>query len=103
MTFPAAYLLSPGFFIIGVIYFLENLAYSSWLKHIPLIDVLMIAFGFVLRVGGGVTIIQVQRFSPWLYVVMTLGALYIGFGKRRAELTLLADKCAITPPSIERV
>lgn len=91
LTFPAAYFLSLGFFIICVIYFLENLAYSRWLKHIPLIDVLMIAFGFVLRVGGGVTIIHVQRFSPWLYVVMTLGALYIGFGKRRAELTLLAE------------
>ena len=34
---------------------------------------------------------EVSRFSPWLYVVTTLGALYIGFGKRRAELALLAD------------
>ncbi|MBE0699837.1 MAG: decaprenyl-phosphate phosphoribosyltransferase [Anaerolineaceae bacterium] len=91
VTFPISFMLSPGFFFITVIYFLENLAYSNWLKHIPLIDVLMIALGFVLRVGGGVSIIEVQRFSPWLYVVITLGALYIGFGKRRAELTLLAD------------
>jgi 4-hydroxybenzoate polyprenyltransferase len=91
ITFLASYFLSPWFLAIAVIYFLENLAYSIWLKHIPLIDVLMIALGFVLRVGGGVMIIHVQRFSPWLYVVMTLGALYIGFGKRRAELTLLAD------------
>jgi 4-hydroxybenzoate polyprenyltransferase len=91
ITFPIAFALSPWFFLITVVYFLENLAYSNWLKHIPLIDVLMIALGFVLRVGGGVTIIHVQRFSPWLYVVMTLGALYVGFGKRRAELTLLSD------------
>jgi hypothetical protein len=34
----------------------------------------------------------VARFSPWLYVVITLGALYIGFGKRRSELALLADE-----------
>jgi 4-hydroxybenzoate polyprenyltransferase len=67
-----------------------NLAYSKWLKHVPLLDVLIIAAGFVLRVAGGVMLIQVQRFSPWLYVVMTLGALYIGFGKRRSELSLLA-------------
>jgi 4-hydroxybenzoate polyprenyltransferase len=91
VTFPISFVLSPGFFIIAVVYFLENLAYSKWLKHVPLIDVLMIALGFVLRVGGGVMIIHVQRFSPWLYVVVTLGALYIGFGKRRAELTLLSD------------
>lgn len=98
ITFPVAFLLSRAFFIITLIYFLENLAYSNWLKHIPLIDVLMIALGFVLRVGGGVTIISVERFSPWLYVVMTLGALYIGFGKRRAELTLLAEDAQVHRP-----
>jgi hypothetical protein len=41
-------------------------------------------------VAAGVTLIQVARFSPWLYVVTTLASLYIGFGKRRAELGLLA-------------
>lgn len=92
ITLPLAYLLSPGFFLIGVAYFTINLAYSNWLKHIALVDVLILASGFVLRVGAGVTIIDVDRFSPWLYVVMTLGALYIGFGKRRAELTLLESE-----------
>lgn len=91
ITFPVAYLLSPNFLIISIIYLLVNVAYTLWLKHIPLIDVLIIALGFVLRVGAGVTLIQVQRFSPWLYVVTTLLALYIGFGKRRAELTLLNE------------
>jgi len=43
----------------------------------------------VLRVAAGVSLIEVERFSPWLYVVTTLGALYIGFGKRRAEVMLL--------------
>lgn len=89
IAFPIAYLLSPEFFYITLIYFLANIAYTLRLKHIPLIDVMIIALGFVLRVGAGVTIIEVQRFSPWLYVVTTLLALYIGFGKRRAELTLL--------------
>jgi 4-hydroxybenzoate polyprenyltransferase len=91
VTFPAAYLLSPGFFLITVTYFALNLIYSKWLKHIPLIDVLVLAMFYVLRVGAGVTIINVERFSPWLYVCTTLLALYIGFGKRRAEITLLED------------
>jgi 4-hydroxybenzoate polyprenyltransferase len=86
-----AYLLSPGFLAIAAAYFLTNVAYSKWLKHIPLIDVLILASGFVLRVAGGVALIEVERFSPWLYVVTTLLALYIGFGKRRAELTLLQN------------
>jgi len=67
------------------------MAYSKWLKHVPIIDVFIIAAGFVLRVGAGVTLIQVERFSPWLYVVMTLLSLFLGFGKRRAELALLMD------------
>ncbi len=87
-----AYLLTPALAIIILLYFVMNLAYSKWLKHVPMLDVLIIAAGFVLRVGAGVVVINVERFSPWLYVVMTLGALYIGFGKRRAELTLLTDK-----------
>ncbi len=91
VSFPLAYWLSPGFAAIAFIYLLLNLAYSNWLKNIPLIDVLVIAAGFVLRVGAGVSLIKVERFSPWLYVVTTLLALYLGFGKRRAELTLLAE------------
>lgn len=87
-----AYLLAPALALIILLYFVMNLAYSKWLKHVPMLDVLIIAAGFVLRVGAGVVVINVERFSPWLYVVMTLGALYIGFGKRRAELTLLTDK-----------
>ena len=88
---PISYLLSPGFALVAIYYFVLNLVYSKWLKHVPLLDVFSIALGFVLRVAAGVTLIHVARFSPWLYVVITLGALYIGFGKRRAELALLAD------------
>ena len=88
---PVSILLSPGFAGVATAYFLANLAYSKWIKHIPLLDVFTIALGFVLRVAAGVTLIHVARFSPWLYVVTTLGSLYIGFGKRRAELALLAD------------
>jgi 4-hydroxybenzoate polyprenyltransferase len=92
VSFTSAYFLAPAFLVITLVYFLLNVAYSIWLKHIPLVDVLMIAVFFVLRVAAGVTIIQVERFSPWLYVVTTLFALYIGFGKRRAELTLLESE-----------
>jgi len=84
------YLLSPAFSAVVAGYFVLNLAYSKWLKHMPILDVLIIAAGFVLRVHAGVTLISVERFSPWLYVVMTLLSLFLGFGKRRAELALLA-------------
>jgi 4-hydroxybenzoate polyprenyltransferase len=95
VTMPLAFLLAPMLGWITLSYFLVNLGYSTWLKHVPLVDVLIIAAGFVLRVGAGVAVIQVERFSPWLYVVTTLFALYIGFGKRRAELTLMEGKAHV--------
>lgn len=87
---PLASQLSWGFFAICVAYLLINIAYSRWLKHVSLLDVFIIASGFVLRVAAGASLIHVERFSPWLFVITTLFALYIGFGKRRSELTLLA-------------
>ena len=85
-----AYLLAPAFAVVVATYFVLNLAYSLWLKHIAILDVLIISAGFVLRVGAGVTLIAVERFSPWLYIVMFLLSLFLGFGKRRAELALLS-------------
>ena len=90
LAFIAAYFLSIEFLILCSIYFLMNILYSKWLKHIPILDVMTIAAGFVIRVGAGVSLIEVERFSPWLYMVTTLLSLFIGFGKRRAELVLLS-------------
>jgi 4-hydroxybenzoate polyprenyltransferase len=91
VTIPLAYLLSPSFCLILLFYLVLNLSYSRWLKHIVIIDVFVLASFYVIRVVAGLTLIEVSRFSPWLYVVTTLLALYIGLGKRRAELTLLSD------------
>jgi hypothetical protein len=56
---------------------------------VPILDVLIISSGFVLRVAAGVALITVERFSPWLYMITILFSLYIGLGKRRAEMNLL--------------
>ncbi|HNC08718.1 MAG TPA: decaprenyl-phosphate phosphoribosyltransferase [Anaerolineales bacterium] len=90
ITLVFSWLLTPGFLYVVSFYFVLNMAYSKWLKHIAILDVLIIAIGFVLRVHAGVTLIHVERFSPWLYIVMFLLSLFLGFGKRRAELALLA-------------
>jgi hypothetical protein len=52
---------------------------------------MIVASGFLLRVAAGVPLVEAERFSPWLYVCMTLLALLIGFGKRRHELVLLEE------------
>ncbi len=91
VVLPLAYLLSPYFAVIVLVYFLLNLAYSVYLKHIPILDVFALASFYVLRVAAGVVLIQVARFSPWLYVFTTFLSLFLGVGKRRAEMTLLAE------------
>jgi len=88
------YWMAPAFAGILAIYLILNILYSFWLKHVPILDVLIVSSGFVLRVAAGVTLITVERFSPWLYVITTLFSLYIGLGKRRAEMNLLAGGAA---------
>ncbi|MBN1309908.1 MAG: decaprenyl-phosphate phosphoribosyltransferase [Anaerolineae bacterium] len=89
LTIPLAFLLKPlyGFVLVG--YLLLNLGYSFYLKHLVIIDVMVVAAGYVLRVACGVVLVDVVRFSPWLYIFTTTLALFLGFGKRRHELVLL--------------
>lgn len=65
-------------------------AYNLGLKQIVIVDVFVIAAGFVLRAVGGAYAVNVV-ISPWLLVCTMLLALLIGFGKRRYELVALAD------------
>ncbi len=90
-SLPGAWLLDPiaGGIVVG--YFVMNVAYSFWLKHLVILDVFTIAAGFVLRVAAGAAVVHVERFSPWLYVCITLLALIIALGKRRAELMALEE------------
>ena len=90
-TLAASFALNTTFGWIIVLYAVLNLAYSFKLKHVVIIDVLIVAAGFVLRVAAGVPLVNVVRFSPWLYVCMALLALFLGFAKRRQELILLKD------------
>lgn len=83
------YLLSPKLALIFIAYTALILAYSLWLKKIMILDVIIIAIGFVLRVLAGLSVISVAYFSPWLFILTTLLAMYLGFGKRLAELRLL--------------
>lgn len=89
IALPLGYLLSPTFALILTVYLVTNLLYSRWLKHVSILDVLIVSSGFVLRVAAGVALITVERFSPWLYMITVLFSLYIGLGKRRAEMNLL--------------
>jgi 4-hydroxybenzoate polyprenyltransferase len=76
------------FFLIALLFLLLNLMYSLILKDIVIVDVMTIGVGFVLRAYAGAAAIQVPA-SRWLLINTLLLALFLGFGKRRHELTLL--------------
>ena len=90
-SFPVAYWLSPAFALITLLYLVLNLIYSKWLKHVVLLDIILLASLYVIRVAAGVALIDVVRFSPWIYIFTTFLALLMGTGKRRAELSEIAD------------
>lgn len=84
----AAFALSGALALAGAAYFALLVLYSSWLKHVVILDVLAIAGGFVLRAVAGAVAVDVS-ISPWLLICATLLALFLGLSKRRHELTLL--------------
>lgn len=68
-------------------YFIINLMYSFGLKNISVLDILIIAAGFVLRIKGGGYIAQVEV-SPWLTLMVLLLSLFMAIGKRRDDIML---------------
>ena len=85
-----AWWLGPAFGAVLLVYLVSNLAYSFGLKHQVILDVFLIATGFVLRAVAGVELLlpvapEVQ-ISPWLLVCTFFGALFLAVSKRRREL-----------------
>ena len=89
----AGFTISPPFGAVLLIYAAQNLLYSIWLKEVVIIDVMVIAAGFVLRAIGGGLILNVVV-SPWLVMCTILLSLFLAFCKRRQELEGLDDAAA---------
>ncbi len=84
------YFININVLIVALAYLVLHILYTFLLKNVVIIDVMVIAAGFVLRALAGAVAIDVG-FSSWLLISTFLLALFLGFGKRRHELTLLAD------------
>jgi 4-hydroxybenzoate polyprenyltransferase len=94
VVLPLSFLIDPDFGLILTGYLVLQIAYSFRLKNLVIIDVMVIAAGFVLRVAAGVPLVHAERFSPWLYVFTTLLALFLALGKRRQEIALLKSQAS---------
>ena len=73
--------------VIGAVYLLVNVGYSLALKRVALVDVMLVAGGYVLRAVAGAVAVGAAP-SPWLYAVTAAGALFIVVGRRYAEARL---------------
>ena len=89
--------LSDGLALLLILYLALQAAYSLRLKHIPMLDLLAVAAGFVFRVVAGGVVIGVEV-SPWLYAFTALLALFLVVGKRRQELAQLGADAARSRP-----
>jgi 4-hydroxybenzoate polyprenyltransferase len=85
-----AFIIDRGFFYVTLGYTIMNLFYTFKLKHVVILDLFIVAAGYVLRAIAGAVIINVA-ISPWLLLCTSLLALFVIMAKRRYEITMLAD------------
>ena len=93
----AAFSLSPVFGLTALGYGVLLTAYSAWLKHLVILDVLTVATGFVLRAVAGAVAVDVE-ISGWLLICTILIALFLALGKRRHEYRTLTGNAAAHRP-----
>lgn len=90
LSLGSAYLIKPAYMAILLGYFILNIFYSLKLKHIPILDITIIAVGFLLRVFGGGVIADIP-ISRWLILMTFLLALFLGLAKRRDDVFIYLD------------
>lgn len=81
--------------VVVAVYLANTTAYSLWLKHQPVFDVVGVAAGFVLRTIAGASAIRVP-ISNWFFIVACFGSLFMVIGKRRSEIGELGELAAST-------
>jgi 4-hydroxybenzoate polyprenyltransferase len=85
--FGLAWWIREKFLVVLAIYFLVNLGYSMGLKSIAVLDIILLAAGFVLRIKGG-SVISFVPLSQWIVVMVFLLAIFMAIGKRRDDVLL---------------
>jgi len=85
-----AYSIDIRFLYVTLIYYVLNLGYSLGLKHISILDILIVASGFLLRTVAGGVIAQV-RISEWLMLMVFLLAVFLALAKRRDDILLAQE------------
>jgi len=95
-----AYLLSPQMFFLSLLYIVLNFSYSVKLKHIPIVDIMIIAICFVIRVFVGGVVGNVPIYM-WIVIMTFLLALFLAIGKRRDDVLIFLETNRMPRKSVE--
>lgn len=96
-----AYSLNNLFFLLTFTYFVMQILYSLGLKNIPVIDILIIATGFIVRVYAGALVID-AHLSVWFLLCVVSASLFLAAGKRRSEMNLIDAESGQTRKSLTK-
>ena len=88
------------FVAVLALYVVTTLAYSAWLKHVAIVDLVIVTVGFLLRAIGGAVVVDVV-ISSWFLIVIGFGSLFVVTGKRLAELEELGEDAASVRPTLD--
>ncbi|MCB0753981.1 MAG: UbiA prenyltransferase family protein [Flavobacteriales bacterium] len=91
VSLAGAFIINQMFLIACVVYLIQNLLYSNWLKQFALIDITIISLGFLIRLFSGGVIAEVP-ISNWMYIMAFLLAMLLALGKRRDDLLILKNE-----------
>lgn len=101
LSFILGFIVNPAFLMLGIVYLIIQLLYSTVLKPIAIIDILVIALGYILRVYGG-ELAASAHISVWLLLTTISLSLFLAIGKRRSELTLVSNSKSVNIPDIRK-
>lgn len=87
LGFTLAWWIRDKFLFVLAIYFFINLGYSLGLKNVPILDIVLLSIGFVLRVKGG-SVIAIIPLSEWIVIMVFLLAIFMAIGKRRDDVMI---------------
>lgn len=101
ISFILGLMVNPAFFILEVIYLLIQFLYSALLKSLAVVDILAIALGYILRVYAG-ELAGGFHISVWLLLTTISLSLFLAIGKRRSELTLVAQNKSVNISDVRK-
>jgi len=100
-SFSFGFFVNPAFFILAIIYLVVQFFYSTLFKPIAIVDILAIAFGYILRVYAG-EVAGGAHISVWLLLTAISLSLFLAVGKRRSELTLVSQNKAVNISDVRK-